>query len=248
MDLKTEMKIPADFPFGSSSTASPSDYRQVAHTPITTGTSVIGIKFDKGVMLASDMLGSYGSLAKFRMIERLVEVNKQIVIGAGGDYADFQFLRDIIKQKVTDETCLDDGFMLKPRSLHSWVTRFLYNRRNRFDPLWTNFVVAGMQDGEPFLGVVDKLGKAYENECVGTGLGNHIAIPYLRYALDKKPNLTEQEAREAIVKSLQSLFYRDARAFDKYQLATITADGVKIENGLTLETDWSMADLSSGAD
>ncbi|XP_022207272.2 proteasome subunit beta type-4 [Nilaparvata lugens] len=248
MDLGTEMKIPLHFPFGKPSTDAPKDHRQVAHTPITTGTSVIGIKFDKGVILASDMLGSYGSLAKFRMIERLVEVNKQIVIGAGGDYADFQFLRDIIKQKVTDESCLDDGFLLKPRSLHSWVTRFLYNRRNRFDPLWTNFVVAGMQDGEPFLGVVDKLGKAYESDCVGTGLGSHIAIPYMRNELEKKANLTEQEAREAVVKSLHSLFYRDARAFDKYQLATITAEGVKIETGLTLETDWSMADISCGTD
>ena len=46
------------------------------------------------------MIGSYGSLARFRGISRLLKVNEKVAIGASGDYADFQFLQDIINQKV----------------------------------------------------------------------------------------------------------------------------------------------------
>ena len=51
-------------------------------------------------MLAGDMLGSYGSLAKFRSIERIIKVNESTILGATGDIADFQHLKAIIEQKV----------------------------------------------------------------------------------------------------------------------------------------------------
>ena len=63
--------------------------------------SVLAMKYDGGVVIAADTLGSYGSLARFTEIERVLKVNETTVLGAGGDFADFQFLSDIIKQKQT---------------------------------------------------------------------------------------------------------------------------------------------------
>ena len=42
-------------------------------------------------------------------------MNSNTVLGVGGDYADYQFLSEIIKQKQIDEECKDDGFNLKPK-------------------------------------------------------------------------------------------------------------------------------------
>jgi 20S proteasome subunit beta 7 len=64
------------------------------------GTSVLGMKFKDGVLIAADTLGSYGSLARFRNCPRVMKVNENIVLGAGGDYADYQYLQRIIQQKV----------------------------------------------------------------------------------------------------------------------------------------------------
>lgn len=50
------------------------------------------------------------------------------------------------------------------------------------------------QDGEPFLGAVDKLGTAYEDSTIATGLGAYMATPLLRDALDKGP-LDEESAK-----------------------------------------------------
>ena len=41
-------------------------------------------------------------------------------------------------------------------------------------------LVGGMQDGRPFLGVVDHLGTAYQDDLVATGMGADIAIPIMR--------------------------------------------------------------------
>lgn len=68
--------------------------------PITTGTSVVGIQFKDGVLIAADILGSYGSLARFRNLERVMKVNDNIILGAGGDYADYQYLKSNIERKM----------------------------------------------------------------------------------------------------------------------------------------------------
>ena len=65
-----------------------------------TGTSVLGIKFEGGVMIAADTLGSYGSMARYPNVSRLMRVNEMTILGAGGDYADYQFLQNMINQRM----------------------------------------------------------------------------------------------------------------------------------------------------
>lgn len=64
--------------------------------PITTGTSVVGLKYGNGVVIAADTLLSYGSLAKYTDVDRVYKLNEQIIIGIGGDYADFQYIKTLI--------------------------------------------------------------------------------------------------------------------------------------------------------
>lgn len=47
-------------------------------------------------MMAADMLGSYGSLARFRDIERLYPVGDFTVVGASGDLSDYQYIQHIL--------------------------------------------------------------------------------------------------------------------------------------------------------
>ena len=63
------------FPGTSSSSFSSLDGRQRTQYPSTQGTSVLGVKFNGGVIIAADRLGSYGSLARFRGISRVMKVS-----------------------------------------------------------------------------------------------------------------------------------------------------------------------------
>lgn len=68
--------------------------------PTVTGTSVLGLCFDGGVIIAADMLGSYGALARYRNLSRVMKVNDSAAIGISGDYADYQFMKSVIEQRV----------------------------------------------------------------------------------------------------------------------------------------------------
>ncbi|NXN73734.1 PSB4 protein, partial [Himantopus himantopus] len=215
----------------------------VCRSPMVTGTSVLGVKFAGGVIIAADTMGSYGSLARFRGISRLLKVNDTTMLGASGDYADFQYLKQIIDQMVIDEELLGDGHSYSPKAIHSWLTRVMYNRRSKINPLWNTVVIGGYYNGESFLGYVDMLGVAYEAPTLATGYGAYLAQPLMREVLEKKPSLTKEEARDLIDRCMKILYYRDARSFNRYEVAIATEKGVEVEGPLTLEANWDIAHL-----
>ncbi|VDQ16709.1 unnamed protein product [Trichobilharzia regenti] len=130
--------------------------------PTCTGTSVIGIRFRDGVVLAADMLVSYGSLARYMDFERMFKVNKNTVMCCSGDVADFQFLKHYVEEQTHLESISPFSLNISspsPHALHSLITRILYNRRSRLDPLWNTYIVGGLEsDGKPFLGYCNMLG------------------------------------------------------------------------------------------
>ncbi|KAJ7426690.1 proteasome subunit beta 4 [Willisornis vidua] len=119
----------------------------------------------------------------------------------------------------------------------------MYNRRSKINPLWNTVVIGGVSGGEGFLGYVDMLGVAYEAPTLATGFGAYLAQPLLREVHAQKAPLAEADARELLQRCLRVLYYRDARAFNRYELATVTEEGVKVEGPLTLEANWDIAHL-----
>uniref|UniRef100_A0A8C4Z7Y3 Proteasome subunit beta n=2 Tax=Gadus morhua TaxID=8049 RepID=A0A8C4Z7Y3_GADMO len=220
----------------------------VRHTlnPMVTGTSVLGVKFTGGVVIAADMLGSYGSLARFRNVSRLMKVNDSTILGASGDYADYQYLKQVLDQMVVDEELLGDGHSYTPKALHSWLTRVMYNRRSKMNPLWNTVVIGGFYKGESFLGYVDKLGVAYEAPTVATGFGAYLAQPLMREFLENKVEVTQAEARALVERCLKVLYYRDARSYNRHEIAIVTEKGVEIIGPLSSETNWDIAHMVSG--
>lgn len=51
------------------------DVRKHTMSPSSSGTSVVGIRYKDGVIIAGDTLVSYGSLARFTNFDRVVKVN-----------------------------------------------------------------------------------------------------------------------------------------------------------------------------
>ncbi|XP_031572315.1 proteasome subunit beta type-4-like [Actinia tenebrosa] len=233
-----------NFP-GGKSQAESGPLKKTLH-PTTQGTSVLGIKFDGGVLMAADTLGSYGSLARYRSISRIMKVNGNTLLGASGDYADFQYIKAILEQKIIDDACLDDGHGYTPQSIFSWITRVMYHRRTKFDPLWNQVVVGGFYKGESFLGYVDKIGIAFEAPTIASGFGAYLAQPLLRDAFEKNPNMSLEQAKHVIIECLKVLFYRDARSLNKFELAIATKDGTVIEPVQSADTNWSIAKMVKG--
>ena len=198
-------------------------------------------------MLAADKLVSYGSLARFHDVDRVFKINDKTVLAFGGDYADFQYIKRMIDQKVIDDVCLDDKQEMKPKELYSWLTRVMYNRRNKFEPLYLDMVVGGMQDGEPFLGHVNLRGRSYTSNVVATGYGSHLGLPLLReYSEKPEMKISKEKAVELTKNVMEVLWYRDCRSDPKYAQVICTADGVKEDLNMYAKQNWDVAHMIKG--
>jgi 20S proteasome subunit beta 7 len=216
--------------------------------PIVTGTSVLAVKFKDGIMMCTDCLASYGSLARFRNVERMIKVGDSTVIGASGDISDFQYITYLMDKLITKEYNANNGQPLAPENIYEYLSQVMYQRRNKFDPLWNALVVGGFKEGKSFLGYINLKGTTYQSETIATGYGAYIAQPLLRNAVEKKNGepLTEEEAKKLLDDCMRVLFYRDARSLNKLQRATVTASGVTISEPYSLETEWSFAEHIRG--
>ncbi|NXI51761.1 PSB4 protein, partial [Chloroceryle aenea] len=155
----------------------------------------------------------------------------------------FPQLGETSPQIRIDEELLGDGHSYSPKAIHSWLTRVMYNRRSKINPLWNTVVIGGHYNGESFLGYVDMLGVAYEAPTLATGYGAYLAQPLMRETLEKKSSLTKEEARDLIERCMKILYYRDAEADAQYEIAIATEKGVEVEGPLTLEANWDIAHL-----
>jgi len=205
--------------------------------PIVTGATVIGMKYNTGVILAADTLASYGSQARYKNVCRLKKVGKYTLLGASGELSDFQYLGDLLDELDDEDFLHEDGCSMGPHEYSSYIGRVMYNRRSKFNPLYNQFVVAGKKnDGKAQLSFVDHQGTAFEEEFIATGFGSYLAMPILRN--EWRPNITLDEAKALVVKCLTVCFYRDCRAFNKIQIATCDGQTLDISEPLPMDHFW----------
>jgi len=61
-------------------------------------------------------------------------------------------MQRLLRELTDDDYRTDDGIQMQPPEVYSYLSRVMYNRRNKFDPLWNSLVVGGVSlEGEPFL-------------------------------------------------------------------------------------------------
>lgn len=152
--------------------------------------------------------------------------------------SDFQYIRSLLDDLVIEEFTEQDEHTLGPAEIHEYLSRLMYARRSKLNPLWNSLLVGGYKDGKRwctshrfrpssdwfityarFLAYVDLLGTTYSSSTIATGYGSYIAQPLLRKAVEgNEDTLTEREAQAILEESLLVLFYRDARSLDKVWL------------------------------
>jgi len=204
--------------------------------PIVTGSSVLGIKYKDGALVMADTLGNYGFLSRFKSLERIRKVNDSTILAAGGEYSDFQYILKLLEELTVRDFAEDDGAVLSSKEIHSYLSRVLYNRRTRVNPLYNHLITAGFEEKTPHLGMVDLYGSTYEDNYVASGYGAHMALPLMRKFW--RADLSEAEAKKILEDCMTVLVYRDCRTINKFQLAKVDKTGVSISKPYSLQEQW----------
>lgn len=211
--------------------------------PIVTGTSVLGVKFNGGVLLVADTLASYGSLARYKDVRRIRQFGKDTLIGASGEISDFQSISEMLDSMSQEDMNQEDGYSRSPTEIYNYLRTVMYQRRNKGNPLWNVLLVAGCRDSKPFLGYVDMIGTAFEENFIATGFGGYMALPLIREKWH--PDMDEGEARALLEDCMRVLWYRDCRASNRIILSKATVDGTVVSEPYEISHDWETANFDA---
>jgi 20S proteasome subunit beta 7 len=206
---------------------------------VNAGSSVMGIRYNGGVMLAADTAISYGSMKNVKDARRIEKLNDECIYGCSGEMADFQELSKMLALKCEqDEIAQDGATFLTPRDYYNFIARHNYQRRLKMDPLWCSTIMAGVSksDGEVFLGMTDLYGTRVEHNYVLTGMSSYFCSVLMANAW--RDDLTEADARKIIEDCMRVLFYRDKQGSDNIQISTVTTQGVTMHEPIRITSEW----------
>lgn len=94
------------------------------------------------------MAASYGRLARFRSEQRIHKVHNHCIVGASGDFSDFQEIQHLLETLMIKEDNYADGHQLSVCNVYDYLRNVMYARRSKFNPFWNQLVVAGVDHNE----------------------------------------------------------------------------------------------------
>ena len=221
---------------------------------VYSGSSVIGLKYNNGVIIASDTLMCYGGyLSLMHSRERIKVLNERTVIGYSGEFSDMQETSRILNELILeDQLETNRNGVMGPVELGHYLSSLHYYQRNRLDPYLNSAIVGGIDfNGDVVLMQVDPFGTFLTGNYFTTAFANYFACSLLRNEYPKNPNeLTKEQAMNLIRKCFEVLFYRDSKAGDEIQYIVLEKVGnnqLKTEDGVfKLDTKWEYKQFMQG--
>lgn len=187
------------------------------------GTTTVGLVFQGGVVLASEMRATMGYLIASKKAKKIYQISDKIGMTTAGGVGDAQQ----IARLMTVECSLYHirrGRTMTVAAVATLLSNILNN--NRYYPYYVQLLVGGMDDDGPKLYAVDALGGASkEEEMVATGSGSPMAFGVLedRYRSD----MNEEEAISLAVRAVRSAMKRDAGSGEGIHVVVITKEAYR---------------------
>ncbi|TFG30060.1 MAG: proteasome subunit beta [Promethearchaeota archaeon] len=186
------------------------------------GACGVAIKCKDGVVLGNDRRATWGYTVTNKSTRKVFKITDHIGLTAYGLIGDFQLLVKIMRAQANLYQ-LDAGEKISTRSMGKLVSNYLYSRK--MFPLYTNLVVAGVDEDVPKLYTLDAIGSLMPDDygTAGTGMLMSIGILEAEY----KPDLTVAEGEKLVEKAIRNSITRDAMSGNGIDILTITKDGTK---------------------
>ena len=220
---------------------------------VYSGSSVIGLKYNKGVIIACDTLMHYGSsLSLSQSTERIKVLNERTLIGYSGEYSDMQETSRILNELILEDALeTNKRGDMGPVELGHYLSSIHYRKRNKLDPYLNSAIVGGIDfNGDIVLMQVDPFGTFLTGNYFTTAFANYFACSLLRNEYPKNHNeLTKEQAINLLKKCFEVLFYRDSKAGDVIQFTFLENDNnmLKTETNIVkLNTKWEYKQFMQG--
>jgi proteasome beta subunit len=187
---------------------------------IMKGTTTVGLIFNGGVVLATEMRATMGNLIASKRAKKIYQISSRIGMTTAGGVGDAQQLARIMQV----ECSLFEMRRGKTMSVGAASTLLSnYLNQHRYYPYYVQLLMGGFDEQGPSVYSVDALGGATkEDEIVATGSGSPFAYGVLEDQY--RPDMSEEEAQDLAVRAVKSAMRRDAGSGEDIMVAVITRE------------------------
>jgi len=185
------------------------------------GATTVGVVFSDGVILAAEKRVTYGYFIMSKGGKKVFKVTERIGVACAGLVGDMQILAKEMEAQANLYS-MDTGRQISVRSASKLMANVLFNRR--YAPLITQTIVGGLDEEGPSLYVLDVLGSLIPDKYAAVGSGTELAIGVIEEGY--KENMTAEEAKELVTRSIKSAVSRDSMSGDGIDFLIITKEGI----------------------
>ncbi len=189
-----------------------------------TGTTIMAVEFNGGVMLAADSRTSTGDYVANRVSRKISRLHERIFVLRSGSAADTQALTAMVRHYLGQHAVELDSLP----TVNTAANLFKLIAYNNKDNLMAGLIIAGVDE--------HKGAQVYTIPLGGTRLRTPCAIGgsgsgYITALVDHlyRPNMTEGECRDFITRCVSHAMARDGSSGGVIRVVTVTPAEVKEE-------------------
>jgi proteasome beta subunit len=196
-----------------------------SNTELVIGGVTIGIRVNKGVVLASEKRVAYGYTILSKSAKKAYVLNERMAIAFTGLVGDMQTLTRRLRSLIQLYELQNKSEMLV-RSAAKLLSNILFE--SRFTPYLTQTLIGGRDSDGFHLFGLDVLGSTLEEDFTAIGTGAPIALGILESQFSA--NMSLEEAVTLARKAIMGALSRDIGSGDGVDLLIIDTSTIKEES------------------
>lgn len=187
---------------------------------IKKGTTTIGLVCKDGVVMATEMRATMGTLIAHKTTQKLFKIDDNLGLTVAGVVGDAQTLARYITAEV-ELYKLKRNQQMSVRSAATLTSNILAG--SRFYPYFVGLILAGIDREGGHVYALDMVGGAIPDDYVTTGSGS----PYVYGVLEDhyEKGLSVSDGQDLAIRGLHAAMKRDSASGDGYAVASITKEG-----------------------
>jgi len=184
------------------------------------GTTTIGLVCKDGVVMATEMRATMGTLIAHKTTQKLFKIDDNLGLTVAGVVGDAQTLARYITAEV-ELYKLKRNQPMSVKSAATLASNILAG--SRYYPYYVGLILGGSDRDGNHVYALDMVGGAIPDDFVTTGSGS----PYVYGVLEDhyEKGISVADGVDLAIRSLHAAMRRDSASGDGYSVATITKDG-----------------------
>jgi len=187
---------------------------------IKKGTTTIGIVCKEGVVMATEMRATMGTLIAHKTTQKLFKIDDNLGLTVAGVVGDAQTLARYITAEV-ELYKLKRNQQMTVRSAATLTSNILAG--SRYYPYYVGLILGGIDRDGGHVYSLDMVGGAIPDDYVTTGSGSPYVYGVLEDHYEKGLSVTDGE--DLAIRGLHAAMKRDAASGDGYSVVSITKEG-----------------------